>query len=1199
MPVLGSVGEAQGAGLDDVMARVLVGLGHGCRPAALTRVTRTLQAALAVSPNPARALAGLERMLCGTATAPAVELAGDRRLLEMVVTVLGGSAFLGEALLRDPAQLVTLRDRASLTRLRDSQEYRHGAWGAASAATEWTGQLDALRRWQRAEMLRIGTCDLLGLLNLSATTHQLSCLADGLIQTALDLAAAVLQASPVGLVVLALVKLGGQELNYSSDVDLIFVADHVSPTIIAITQRTVDALARITGEGFAYRVDLRLRPWGKAGPLVVPLPGYLAYLSSDARLWEKQALLKARPVAGDLAMGEELLRRAMPMLLAAGADAVRADVRAMKARIEAELRRRGREWGDVKLGWGSIRDVEFVVQYLQLRHGRQHPGVVSRNTLEGLARLHANGLLTSEDYRALAEGYTFLRPVEHYLQIVHYRQVHELPTEGRALAALARRLGFGGADPGARFLVRYRQHTAAVRAVYQRQLEGEEVTASDRDLSASAADVRGHVERMAPSYAATFTTEQIAHHARLAERLDEDNLVEVDALPQADGSWQVTLVGYDYAGELSLICGLLFAYGLNIRDGQVFTYELLPEPAPPVSPSARGARWGRGRPGARWGSRARRKIVDVFTVRPAAGPVTADLWPAYKSDLMALLRRLEAGEHREAQGELARRAAAVLCETAGPLPALYPIDIAIDNDASERYTVLHIAAPDTIGFLYEFTSALALQGLYIARVVVDSVGSRARDTFWLTDARGQKISSPQKQEELRAATALVKHFTHLLLHFHEFLGELFRRPDWPAELDSLERPEVLNALAHLLGVSEFLWDDFLRLQHANLFPVLRDVDSLAQPRSRSELAAELQATLAAAPDGQAKRAALNAFKDREMFRIDLRHIEAQEPGLGRFPEELTELAEVVVAGAYDVCERELWAEQGRPIPPSWRLSICALGKCGGRELGYASDIELMFVFDAVEAGGEQQSASAALYYEEVVRRFSGTILSRRQGIFEIDLQLRPYGSAGSLAVSLESFRRYFAPGGPAWPYERQALVKLRPIAGDEGLGAQVLALRDAFVYNGQPFDVAAMRAMRERQIRHRVTPGTINAKYSPGGSADVEYLVQALQITHGAANPSLRTPNTREAVAALQRAGVLSAADAHLLDEAYAFLRQIIDALRMVRGNAKDLTVPPQGSDELAFLARRLHYEGDPERLGDDLARHLAAVQELLRRLLA
>ena len=226
------------------------------------------------------------------------------------------------------------------------------------------------------------------------------------------------------------------------------------------------------------------------------------------------------------------------------------------------------------------------------------------------------------------------------------------------------------------------------------------------------------------------------------------------------------------------------------------------------------------------------------------------------------------------------------------------------------------------------------------------------------------------------------------------------------------------------------------------------------------------------------------------------------------------------------------------------------------------------------------------------------IEARREGIFEIDLQLRPYGKAGSMAVSLESFRRYFAPEGPAWAYERQALVKLRPIAGNPGLGAEVLRLRDEVVYSGQPFDVTAMRAMRERQIRHLVTGGTFNAKYSPGALVDVEYLVQALQISHGQANPALRRTNIREAMAALAEAGVLSAEDYAQLRRAHTFLRWLIDTLRMVRGNARDLTVPPPDSDEFAFLARRLRYGNDVARLREDLERYAASAQELSARLL-
>jgi [glutamine synthetase] adenylyltransferase / [glutamine synthetase]-adenylyl-L-tyrosine phosphorylase len=280
------------------------------------------------------------------------------------------------------------------------------------------------------------------------------------------------------------------------------------------------------------------------------------------------------------------------------------------------------------------------------------------------------------------------------------------------------------------------------------------------------------------------------------------------------------------------------------------------------------------------------------------------------------------------------------------------------------------------------------------------------------------------------------------------------------------------------------------------------------------------------------------------------------------------------------------------------ISVCALGKCGGRELGFASDIELMFIYAGNGKTSGPEVMTTAEFYEKLVESFISAIHARREGIFEVDLQLRPYGKAGSLAVSIEAFRRYFVPGGPAWAYERQALVRLRPIAGDERLGQEIIGVRDAFVYTGIPFDVTAMRAMRERQIRHLVTGGTFNPKYSPGGLVDLEYLVQALQITHGAENPALRTTNTRQAMAALAAAGILSPDDYTLLRKAYTFLRWLIDSLRMVAGNAKDLVIPPEESEAFVYLARRLKYEGDRDKLHDDLLRYTTAVQNINHRLL-
>jgi len=178
------------------------------------------------------------------------------------------------------------------------------------------------------------------------------------------------------------------------------------------------------------------------------------------------------------------------------------------------------------------------------------------------------------------------------------------------------------------------------------------------------------------------------------------------------------------------------------------------------------------------------------------------------------------------------------------------------------------------------------------------------------------------------------------------------------------------------------------------------------------------------------------------------------------------------------------------------------------------------------------------------------------------------------------------------------LVKMRQVAGDAELGRQVEALRDEFVYSGEPFDITAMRAMRERQIRHLVIGGTFNAKYSPGGLVDVEYLVQGLQITRGYYDPSLRRTNTREVMAALATIGILSSDDYTRLRKAHTFLRWLMDALRMVRGHAKDLTVPAADSEEFAFLARRLRYGSDVAQLRDDLTRYTASVQNLSERLL-
>jgi glutamate-ammonia-ligase adenylyltransferase len=1175
----------------------------------------SLLLALANTATPDQVLVSFERFVhsANNATTLLDYLAHNPRGFEILFTVFTGSQYLTEILLRHPTYFEQLIDRKQLTQIKDLSQLQQATRTIISHFIKNDRHkpnsrpaVDALRRFQRRELLRLGTCDLLGLLDLPTVTIQLSHLADSLVQACLMLAAHQTQTDPQGFAVIAMGKLGGREVNYSSDIDLLFLATSKASTYFKLGRQLIEALGRPTGEGFLYRVDMRLRPWGRSGALVYSLDAHLAYLQKQAGLWERQALLKARTIAGDLAVGQEFLQRATPLIFNTGDQPVRSQIHKLKQRIENQLRKRGRNWGEVKLGQGSIRDIEFVTQYLQLVHGDGKKR--SSNTLKTLADLSTNSFLPADEYRVLADGYIFLRTVEHHLQLMHYRQTHTLPGDEQALTHLARRLGFQGPEAGAKFKARYQQHSAVIRAVYQRHL-----TDSGPDSQLSSPGVLPLLVRMPPAYVETFSDRDIEHHARLIERLDHNKLVEVEATPLDDDHWQVIVVGYDYLGELSLICGLLFVHGFNIIAGDVFTYG--PPPIRPAKPGRRKSRRRSRTPSKIAIAPSRRKIVDVFTVRPVQPNLSpaalAKIWTRYTNDLTALMQRLQRGQQRQAQGELAKRVAVALPQIPGSNSRLYPVDIDIDNEISDRHTILRIESVDTVGFLYEFTNALALTGINVRRMTVASVGNRVQDTLYVTDAQQNKITSAEKQRELRVATVLIKHFTQLLprspnpeaalLHFREFIGRLFMRPDWPDEIASLEQPEVLVTLARLLGVSDFLWNDFLRMQHANLFSLVRDAETLVARKSKADLQEKLALALQGTAQGKAQHDALNTFKDREMFRIDMRQIQGHITEFGQFSAELTDLAEVVVTAAYQLAAGKVKSHYGLPQLTSGHespLSVCALGKYGGRELGFASDIELMFIF----AGSGQTTGPRVIttteYYVKLIHEVSQIIQAWQEGIFEVDLRLRPYGKAGAMAVSLDSFRRYFGSNGDAWPYERQALVKLRPIAGNLKLGQQVIGLRDELIYTGEPFDVTAMRAMRERQLRHLVTAGAINAKFSPGGLVDVEYLVQGLQISHGHRDPSLRQPNTDAAMQALAAANIIPAADYPRLRKAHIFLRRLINALRMVRGNAKDLTVPAPNDEEFAFLARRLNYGQELTRLQEDLARHTTYVQELSLRLL-
>lgn len=1122
-------------------------------------------------------------------------LAARPRAIEILLKLFVRSQYLTETLLRSPILLDQLTQHRWLADLKSREEFLDAALLAAGTSSQLTDVLDGLRRFQRWEILRIGACDCFGLMDLRSATVQLSLLADALVRACLAIVTPQRTPFPAGFSILALGKLGGEELNYSSDIDLVFLADDQPEVWLPVAQQLIRALQTATAEGFLYRVDMRLRPWGRSGPLVTSAASFVDYLRKHGELWEHQALLKARVIAGDAELGTRVLQECEPLVFGHAVEDVRQSVRGAKRKIEEGLARKRREWGAVKSGAGSIRDIEFLTQYLQLVHGRKYPQLRSANTLDGLVRLADFGFLQANEFRQLTSGYMFLRTIEHVLQLAHNKQEHQLPTEARELTFLAQRLDYGSAES---FVSHYEQHTTEIRRIYDHYL-------GDVPLTPLEPEVVVDPSASSASPPPVFTAEEAARHRLWFEPISLTRPMRVIAEPREDHTWRVTVLGVDHPGDLSMICGLLFVYGFDILDGVVTTglYPELSRHWVPTGATRRGKN-------AKSTSTSPRDFVNVFTVRPPFATAEPEVWQNYEADLMELMQLLRLGREGDAQGKLAKRIAGALVGCEVESTPLLPVEVAIDNQSSPDATVLRIRGEDTIGFLYELANSLALSGINIETMVIRSEGTHVCDLLWVTDAQhGGKLTDDRRLQQLQATVVLIKQFTHLLpkspnpeaalLHFRTFLGDLLAQSNWTEALASLERPDVLDALAQLLGISDFLWDDFLRLQSTKMFPLLKNLDVLQEPKPAEQLRTELTALLQDADSAADRIQRLNDFKDREMFRVDMRHILGRITAFGQFSSELTDIADTVVNAGLELAWNDLIARHGVPCRADGStMAWCAavLGKCGGREMGFASDIEMLFLYEEDGATHGRQPLDAAAFFQRFVEKFTHSIRARREGIFHIDLRLRPYGRAGQLAVTLAAFENYFCMDGPAWPYERQSLVKLRPVAGDADFGTRLVAVRDRLLYTGQPFDFAAVRAIREQQMRKLVQPGTFHAKLSPGGLVDVEYLVQALQIAYGHRAVELRNPNTRAAARALAAAGVIPEDDLQLLLDANMFLRRLIDALRMVRGDARDLTVPPVRSEEFEFLARRLNYGADVSRLWQELEHHSQTVLDLVRR---
>jgi glutamate-ammonia-ligase adenylyltransferase len=342
-----------------------------------------------------------------------------------------------------------------------------------------------LHSFQDKEFLRIGVGDLLGKVDVRATTAALSDVADTILQQVVELVEPGVRAKygqpttgqhgPDGqrdcpYVLLGLGKLGGREISYHSDLDLLLVYQSDGTTtrgeanqlyFTELVQRVIKMTSRMGPMGRLYEVDMRLRPTGKSGSLVLPVAEFRRYFAGPGcQLWERQALSRARVVCGDSEFGRAAMAAVREAVLgSAWSAAVVDEIRAMRQKLEATAGPRS-----LKRGPGGLVDVEFVVQLLQLKFGGDHPDVLAPNVWDALTALTASGVLPPYDAAVLRDGYSFLRLVEARLRIVTDRALTEVPERAEDQAKLAQRLGFP--DPGA-FLAAFQRTTMKVRACYE------------------------------------------------------------------------------------------------------------------------------------------------------------------------------------------------------------------------------------------------------------------------------------------------------------------------------------------------------------------------------------------------------------------------------------------------------------------------------------------------------------------------------------------------------------------------------------------------------------------------------------------------------------------------------------------------------------------------------------------------------------
>jgi glutamate-ammonia-ligase adenylyltransferase len=939
----------------------------------------------------------------------------------------------------------------------------------------------ALRQLRTEVFCTVMERDLAGQAALAEVTGTMTDLAEAAIQRALVVLSAELEAlygeprGPDGervvLGVVGMGKLGGRELNVSSDIDLIFVYEDDGETaggtrspistqefFTRLGRRLIGALAEVTADGYVFRVDMRLRPNGDSGPLVCSLGMLEEYFYVQGREWERYAWIKGRLVskpesAAAKRLATQLDALVKPFMYRRYLDfGVIGAIRSLHIQIRQEAQRRASmrpdKADDIKLGRGGIREIEFSAQVFQLIRGGQDAAFRIRPTLAVLDLAAQRGLMAPAVCRDLTEAYVFLRVLEHRLQYRNDAQTHAMPVDPDERAHLAASLGFADYAELMAKLDSYRERV---------QAQFDQIFADKTGCDGS----QGVAEDSAATWIWSDALEDDSASDALIARLAELGFTDAEGLlARMRSVWQSPR----YAG--------------------------LPE-------------------------KSRQRFDTIVQ------------------------QALEASGKVKSAGKLAEK----LGERSAKKSTQPPTET-----SSEKL------AETSVGRSGEISTQPSAE-TFPQKAVERSAGIFAEKPTERSAERSAEKSadkSAEKPVEKRGET---------IARLFDLLEAISRRGAYLALLN--EYPVALERVLAVLGASR--WAAGYLIRHPQLLDELLDDEAIASPFDWPVFKATLRARLAAAADVEQQMDLLRHAHQAEVFRILLIDL-AGRLSVEHVSDQLSALADAVL----DVTIEAVWRQLTKRHREAPRFAAIAYGKLGGKELGYASDLDLIFLY-------EDPDDCATDIYATFTRRLI-TWLTTATGagtLFDIDLRLRPNGESGFLITSLDAFRRYQLREGDAantaWVWEHQALTRARFCAGDAEIGVQFEAIREQVLTmprEAAPL-AAEIAAMRERVfVGHPNRTTLFDLKHDRGGMVDIEFIVQFWVLLYAAEHPEMvRNTGNIALLRNVSGFGLMSEEEAQTVGNAYRTYRKMQHKLRL-DGMEKARAAPEGVAEEQAAVLR-------------------------------